>query len=165
MHTQRTAPNQDPRHGRPRVIRRYRTCAEALQAASELEALAEDEISDLRERGLEAEADRRADAWNREIARALGEAEALRAATRADVPNSASSPRRPVWNRWLHRFRRRPALALGGVAAVLVALVGAAWLIESVTPELLGLAALALLLATFVRVAEPKRKGGDRGSR
>jgi len=73
MPNQRTA----PRSARPRVARRYRTCAEALRAASELEALAEDEVSYLREQGREPEADRRADAWNREIARALGEAQAL----------------------------------------------------------------------------------------
>jgi hypothetical protein len=51
-----------------------------MRAARELQLLAEDEVSYLRSQGREAEADRRSDAWQREINRALGEAAALREA-------------------------------------------------------------------------------------
>ena len=80
MQPQASAPVRRPRNVRGRPARRYRTCTEALAAVRELELLAEDEVSWLRSRGLEAEADRQADAWRREINRALGEAEALRQA-------------------------------------------------------------------------------------
>jgi hypothetical protein len=61
-----------------------------MHAACELELLADDELSYLRSQGRETEADRRADAWQREINRALGEAAALRDAV--DRPPSGTAP-------------------------------------------------------------------------
>jgi hypothetical protein len=73
-----------------RPARRYATCAEALQAIHDLETLAEDEVSWLRTQGREAEADRRADAWAREVRRAAGEAAALREALARPQPQPAA---------------------------------------------------------------------------
>jgi hypothetical protein len=79
MQTQGNAPaERDLPAQRP--ARRYATCAEAMQAVDELALLADDEVTWLRDRGREAEADRRRDAWQREINRALGEAKALQEA-------------------------------------------------------------------------------------
>ena len=78
MHAQASARVPVNTRARGRPVRRYATCAEAMQAVRELEMLAEDEVSWLRSRGLEAQADRRADVWQREVNRALGEAAALR---------------------------------------------------------------------------------------
>jgi hypothetical protein len=157
-------PNQRnaPRPSRPRVVRRYRTCAEALQAVYALEALAEDEVSYLREQGREAEADRRADAWSREIARALGEAEALRRALETD-PEESSCGQPSKLGGYLTLWARRPARGLALTAAFLVVLVGAARLVEAITPELLTVATVALLFAALLSRAQTRRGGGGRG--
>ena len=158
MQRQRTQTSRHPGRTRQRVARRYRTCAEALQAAQELEALAEDEISDLRERGREAEADRRADAWNREIARALGEAEALRAAA-ADI-RGARTRRRPIIPGYARLCRRNPSQAVAIAAVALLAIVALAHLIEALTPELLTVAVLAFAFAgcTHATHRRPSRR-------
>lgn len=136
--------------GRPRVARRYRTCAEAFHAAAELELFADAEISHLRDCGREAEADRRADAWNREIARARGEAETLSQAVKADESRSAAPAEmrsQSVPAGYLSLWRRSPAGGLAVSALALAGLVGVARLIDRLAPELLGVAAAALVVS------------------
>ena len=132
---------------------------------AELEALAEDEISALRGQGREAEADRRADAWNREIARALGEANALQASTNGHSPVATSTPPGSTVRRYRRLWQRRPALALTLASAALFCLVVVARLIDAIAHELLAVSALALLLAAFVHRTRPQRRGGSRGYR
>jgi hypothetical protein len=134
-----------------------------LQAVSDLEALAEDEVSYLREQGREAEADRRADAWNREIARALGEAEALRQAV-ADTPKASPSQRRPLKIDQIQRLSKgSPSRALAVTAFGLVATVAQAWVIEKLTPELLAAAAIAGALSMLCRAKRSSRKRSRHG--
>jgi hypothetical protein len=146
MHEQRTQPPRGPGYPRRRAVRHYRTSAEALRAAGELEALAEDEVSELRRQGLEARADVRADAWSRQIAIALGEAEALKQTVSRDhlqrfTKTAAKQDTRIAF------WSRSPAslLALSGLS--LVGLVALARLIDHLSPELLSLAATLFALA------------------
>jgi hypothetical protein len=155
MQGQRTRPS---RITSSRVTRRYRTCAEALQAASEIETLAEDEVSHLRNEGREAEADRCADAWSREIARALGEAEALRqdVADESQTRIAATGQRTLACPRMLGHSPSR-LLAAGAVA--LVAAVALARVIDALAPELLTAALITAALSFLLR---PTRSGRRR---
>jgi hypothetical protein len=146
-----------------RVVRRYRTCAEALSAAAELETLAEDEVSHLREQGREAEADRRADAWNREIARALGEAEALR----QDIADNSQTRIAATGQRTLpgplHLSARSPSRLLATTAVALVATVALARVIDALAPELLTAALITAALSFLSRSTRSTRKRSRHG--
>jgi hypothetical protein len=158
MPKQRTA----PRSARPRVARRYRTCAEALRAASELETLAEDEISHLRAEGREAEADRCADAWSREIARALGEAEALRQGVADEAQTRIAATRPRTLPGPLRLSARSPSSTFAAAAVALVVTVALARLIDTLAPELLTTAlvtaALSFLLRSMRSAPAPRRR-------
>ena len=155
MQGQRTRPS---RSTSSRVARRYRTCAEALRAASELETLAEDEVSHLRDQGREAEADRRADAWSREIARALGEAEALRQDV-ADKPQTriAAAGQRTLPG-LMRLSGRSPSRVLATAAVALAAMVALARVIEALAPELLTSALIAAALSCLLRSTPSRRR-------
>jgi hypothetical protein len=156
MQGQRTRPS---RITSSRVARRYHTCAEALRAATELETLAEVEVSHLRDRGREAEADRRADAWNREIARALGEAEALRQDVAADMSQTriAATGQR-MFPGPLQRAARSPSRLLATAAVALVVAVALARVIEALAPELLIAALIAAALSFLSRPTRSSRR-------
>ena len=158
MQGQRTRPS---RSTSSRVARRYRTCAEALRAASELETLAEDEVSHLREQGREADADRRADAWNREIARALGEAEALRQDV-ADKPQTRIAATVP---RPLRMSARSPSRLFATAAVALVATVALARVIEAFAPDLLTAALVTAALSLLSRSKRSSRRRSRHGRR
>jgi hypothetical protein len=158
MQGQRTQPS--PRTS-SRVARRYRTCAEALRAVAELELLAEDEVSHLRELGREAEADQRADAWNREIARALGEAEALRLAVanrRQAVALTSTRPRQSTARRYAGLWGRSPVRALAATTIALLGIVGLAHLIDAFAPEFLTLGVLVLALTRLAEAGDRRRR-------
>jgi hypothetical protein len=158
MPDQRTALSSARTPRRPRVARRYRTCAEALRAVSELEQLAEDEVSHLREQGREAEADRRADAWNREIARALGEAEGLRQDV-ADTPQTriTATGQRTLPGP-LRMSAQSPSRLLANAAVALIAAVVAAQVIEALQPELLTAALITASLSFLLRSRRSRRR-------
>jgi len=158
MQGQRTRPS---RSTSSRVARRYRTCAEALRAASELETLAEDEVSHLRDQGREAEADRRADAWSREIAWALGEADALRrdVAAKSQTPIAATRP--PTLPGRLRA--RSPSRLLATAAVALVAAVALARVVDALAPELLATALITAALSYLLRSARPRRRRSGHG--
>jgi hypothetical protein len=122
-------------------------------------------VSHLRDQGREAEADRRADAWNREIARALGEAEALRRTTAATRENLPRPERHELASGYLALLIRRPAQALTLTAAALFAFVATARLIDAVTPELLTTALVALIGAPVAKRCQARRRGDGRGRR
>jgi hypothetical protein len=124
-------------------------------AVEQLEALADDEVSHLRQIGREAEADRRADLWQREINRALGEAAALRqsptptrlrATTRTSVGATAVQQRSPMstpialaGRAFTTAFRRAPLLAT-------VALLLVTWMVWEVLHALTPLMGLVDLV-------------------
>jgi hypothetical protein len=163
MPHQRTTRLATSTSDRPRVARRYRTCAEALRAVAELELLAEDDVSHLREQGREAAADRRADAWNREIARALGEAEALRRAITNHVQAPPIRPGLAQTDLICRLEDSSPSRKLATLAVALVATVAFAWVIERLAPELLAAAAVTGTLSMLCRTKRPSRRRSDHG--
>jgi hypothetical protein len=160
MHSQRTHPT---RITSSRVARRYRTCAEALRAAAELETLAEDEVSHLRDQGREAEADRRADAWSREIARALGEAEALRQDVADNLQRRIAAASRRTLPDLLRRSARSPSRVLAAAAVALVTTVALARAIEALAPELLTAALVTAGLSLLFRSTRSSRRRSRHG--
>jgi hypothetical protein len=160
MQGQRTRPSQSPSS---RVARRYRTCAEALRAVSELETLAEDEVSHLRDQGREAEADRHADAWGREIARALGEAEALR----KDVADKSQTRIAATHQRTLpgplRISERSPSRLLATAAVALVVTVALARVVDVLAPELLTAALITAALSFLSRSTDSSRRRSRHG--
>jgi hypothetical protein len=121
--------------------------------------LAEVEVSHLRDQGRDAEADRRADAWSREIARALGEAEALRQVLEDKPRASIAGSSRRTPSGPLRLWGRSPSRVLAGAALGLVGAVALAQVIAMLAQELVTAALIAAALSFLFR---SKRSGRER---